>query len=452
MPILYKKHHQIEPARLMILGFTAIILVGATLLAMPFSSSNGEFTNFIDSLFTATSATCVTGITIFDTYAHWSYFGQGVIIMLIQVGGLGFLTLVTFINLALGKKLGWKTVKTVASDYTDNILVSTKRLFSEIVIYSFAIELLGAIILMFVFVPEFGLMGIWQSIFIAISAFCNAGFDLLTVNPGAIGISEFTGNPVVIFTLASLIILGGLGFMVWENFRHYKRINGLLLHTKVVLITTAILLLAGTAIIFVSEFNNPDTMANMPVGEKLMTSFFMSTSSRTAGFPAFDLSSMSDLSKMGTAVLMFIGAAPASTGGGIKVTTLAIILATAYSVIKNREETEIMGSRIKKGIVYKTLTVFVLSLTVVLISFCLVFFLNEDISISQSFFEIISAFSTTGFSLGVSADVNDISKVIIALTMLAGRVGPVTFMVSIMAKRADRGKDIVMPEGNILVG
>lgn len=451
MPVLQKRQRQIQPARMITLGFSAIVLLGATLLCMPFSSATGQFTNFVDSLFTATSATCVTGITIYDTFKHWSSFGHVVIILLIQVGGLGFLTLVTFFNLAIGKKLGWITVKNVAADFTENALEGTKRLFTEIVLYSFIIELFGAFILMTIFVPDFGVYGIFISVFMAISAFCNAGFDLMTIEPEAIGMSEYTDNPLVMLTLIGLIILGGLGFMVWENFRHFRTMRRLLLHTKVVLVTTAALLLIGTVIFFFAEFSNPKTMGSMPVGEKLLTSLFVSTSSRTAGFPCFDLTNMMPISKVVTTCLMFVGAAPASTGGGIKVTTLAIMLATVYSVIKNREETQIMGHRLKKGTVYKTLTVFVLSLVVVAVSFSIIFISNPDLNVSNTVFEVVSAFSTTGYSMGISTQINDLSKIVLVMTMLIGRVGPVTLMLSLMIKHKN-DKDVVIPEGDILVG
>ena len=246
MPKLKKKTRQMQPSRMLVLGFSIIILAGATLLFLPISSKSGQFSSFIDCLFTATSATCVTGITVLDTFNYFNGFGQGVILALIQVGGLGFLTLVTFINLILGKKLGWSTVKIAASDLTDNALETTpKRLFYEIVLYSFAIEFVGAVILAFVFVPDFGALGIFEAIFLSVSAFCNAGFDLLTATPGAVGLSEYTNNPLVMITLIVLITTGGLGFIVWRNIRHYSKAKRLLLHTKLVLIMAAVMLLVG---------------------------------------------------------------------------------------------------------------------------------------------------------------------------------------------------------------
>lgn len=454
MPKLKKKTRQIQPSRLLVLGFSAIILVGAVLLFLPISSRSGQFSSFIDCLFTATSATCVTGITIFDTYNYFNGFGQGVILALIQVGGLGFLTLVTFINLILGKKLGWSTVKIAASELTDNALETTpKRLFYEIVLYSFAIELIGAVILAFVFVPDFGALGVFEAVFLSVSAFCNAGFDLLTATPGAIGLSNYTNNPVVIITLIVLITTGGLGFIVWRNIRHFNKTKRLLLHTKLVLIMTLIMTFGGALIICIVEFGNPDTLGNMSFSEKVLSSFFLSASSRTAGFPCFDMNGLMPFTKIIITVLMFIGGAPASTAGGIKITTVALVVCTVISVLKGREDTYLMDHRIKRDAIYKTFTVIVLSLVLIALSFTGILMCCEGMSLQKTIFEVVSAFSTTGFSVGASAEMNIPAKLIMVFTMLAGRIGPVTLMTSlIIRKNHNSDKNRILPEGNILVG
>ena len=454
MPKLKKKTRQMQPSRLLVLGFSFIILAGAVLLFLPISSRNGQFSDFIDCLFTATSATCVTGITIFDTYNYFNGFGQGVILALIQVGGLGFLTLVTFINLILGKKLGWSTVKIAASELTDNALETTpKRLFYEIVLYSFAIEFIGAVILAFVFVPDFGALGVFEAVFLSVSAFCNAGFDLLTATPGAIGLSNYTNHPVVMITLIVLITLGGLGFIVWRNIRHYNKQKGLMLHTKLVLIMTLIMTFGGALIIFIVEFGNPNTLGNMSFGEKILSSVFLSASSRTAGFPCFDMNGLMPFTKIIITVLMFIGGAPASTAGGIKVTTVALVVCTVISVLKGREDTYLMGHRIKRDAIYKTFTVIVLSLALISLSFTGILMCCEGMSLQKTIFEVVSAFSTTGFSVGASAEMNIPAKLIMVFTMLAGRIGPVTLMTSlIIRKNHNSDKNRILPEGNILVG
>ena len=437
-----------QPSRMLVLGFSIIILTGATLLFLPISSRSGQFSSFIDCLFTATSATCVTGITVLDTFNYFNGFGQGVILALIQVGGLGFLTLVTFINLILGKKLGWSTVKIAASDLTDNALETTpKRLFYEIVLYSFAIEFVGAVILSFVFVPDFGALGVFEAIFLSVSAFCNAGFDLLTATPGAVGLSEYTNNPLVMITLIVLITTGGLGFIVWRNIRHYNKTK------RLVLIMAAVMLLVGAAIIFIVEFSNQDTLGQMPVGEKILTSIFLSASSRTAGFPCFDMNDLMPFTKIIITILMFIGAAPASTAGGIKITTVALVVCTVISVLKGREDTYLLGHRIKRDAIYKTFTVIVLSLTLIAVSFTGILMCCEGMSLQKTIFEVVSAFSTTGFSVGASAEMNIPAKLIMIFTMLAGRIGPVTLMTSlVIRKNHSSDKNRILPEGNILVG
>lgn len=452
MPVLKKKQKQLTPARTMILSFAGVILLGAFLLCLPISSKSGHFSDFVDCLFTATSATCVTGITVFDTYNHFNYFGQGVILMLIQVGGLGFLTFVTFFNIMLGKKLGWSTIKNVASDFTDNALARPKRIFGEIVGYTFCIELAGAALLCFAFVPDFGAEGVYISIFMAVSAFCNAGFDLLTVTEGAVGVSNYIGNPIVMITLMLLIIIGGLGFIVWQNIRHYNTIKRLYLHTKVVLITSGILILVGAVFFFFSEFANVNTMHELPLGEKILSAFFMSVSSRTAGISCFDIHNITPLSKIFTTVLMFIGAAPASTGGGIKVTTIAILIATVLSVLRGEEETHILKHRLKRDAVFKTLTVTALSLAIVMLSFTGITLCSVNTDVQAAIFDVVSGFSTTGFALENWVNMNVPAKLIMVLTMLTGRVGPVTLMLSLMIRTGKSSKNKILPQGDILVG
>ena len=237
MPILKRKPKQMQSARFLILGFSIIILLGATLLCLPISSNNGKFTNFVDCLFTATSATCVTGITVFDTYTQFSYFGQGVILMLFQIGGLGFLAFVTFFNFLLGKKMGWSSVKTAAADFTSDALLTPRKLFSEIILYSLAIELFGALLLMTVFIPDFGAYGAFMSVFMAVSSFCNAGFDVMSITGISGGIESYANNPIVIIALTLMILLGSIGYLVWQNIIHYKKIKRFTLHTKIVLYT-----------------------------------------------------------------------------------------------------------------------------------------------------------------------------------------------------------------------
>lgn len=452
MPILRKKPKQMQPARFLILGFGTIILLGTLLLCLPISSRSGQFTNLVDCFFTATSATCVTGITVFDTYTHFSFFGQGVILMLFQIGGLGFLAFVTFFNFLLGKKMGWSSVKTAAADFTSDALLTPRKLFSEIIIYSLAIELVGSLLLMTVFVPDFGAYGVFMSVFMAVSSFCNAGFDVMTVTGISGGIESYADNPVVLMTLLLMILLGGMGYLVWQNLVHYRKLKRLTLHTKIVLLMTAALTAIAFITIFAAEYNNPDTLGDMSLQDKLTNTAFLSVSARTAGINSFNPAGFTSFTKLIITLLMFIGAAPASTGGGIKVTTAAVILATVISVLKGDEETHILGHRLKKDAILKTMTVLALSMVLVMISFVAVYRCLPDLPMKDVFFEVISGFSTCGSSLGVSSQLDSIGKIAMIFTMFAGRVGPVTLMMSLMIRNKKHSKNKILPEDDILVG
>lgn len=452
MPILKKKQKNIQPARSLILGFGVIILVGTVLLCLPISSKDGSFTDFIDCLFTATSATCVTGIAVFDTYTKFSMFGQGVILMLFQIGGLGFLAFVTFFNFLLGRKMGWSSVKTAAADFTSEALQTPRRLFSEIILYSLSIELIGALMLMAVFVPDFGNYGFFMAIFMAVSAFCNAGFDVMSITGISGGIESYADNPIVIIALTLMILMGSIGYLVWQNLTHYRKIKRLTLHTKIVLLSTLILTALAFIFIFVGEFSNPDTLGKMNFPEKLTNTAFLSVSARTAGINSFNPAGFTDFTKMIITIFMFIGAAPASTGGGIKVTTAAVMLATVISVLKGDDDIHILGHRLKKDAMLKTLTVLVLSLVMVMMSLIIVHICAPDVPIQDILFEVVSGFSTCGSSLGISAQLNVAGKIAMILTMFTGRLGPITIMMSLMIRNKKKSKNKILPEDDILVG
>lgn len=452
MPVLKKKQKTMQPARVLILGFAAIILVGTALLCLPVSSKDGSFGNFIDCLFTATSATCVTGITVFDTYTQFSFFGQGVILMLFQIGGLGFLAFVTFFNLLLGRKMGWSSVKTAAADFTSDALVTPRRLFSEIVIYSLSIELFGALLLMTVFIPDFGAYGFFMSIFMSVSAFCNAGFDVMSITGISGGIESYADNPIVIIALTLMILLGSIGYLVWQNLIHYKKIKRFTFHTKIVLLSTLILTVLAFIFLFVAEFSNPATLGKMTLPEKLTNTAFLSVSARTAGINPFDPAGFTDFTKMILTIFMFIGAAPASTGGGIKVTTAAVMVATVVSVLKGDEDIHILGHRLKKDAILKTLTVLVLSMAMVMLALIVVHICAPGVPMQDILFEVVSGFSTCGSSLGVAARLDLIGKAAMIFIMFAGRLGPITIMMSLMIRNKKKSKNKILPEDDILVG
>lgn len=454
MPIFQKASKRFDPARTLVIGFLVIIAAGTLLLCLPISSKTREFTPIFDCFFTATSASCVTGLTVYDTYLHWSLFGQIVITLLIQVGGLGFVTIITFFNVAAGKKLGYRTLKNAAGDLTESSFEGGRGIFVSIIKYSFIFELCGAAILAAVFVPKYGGYGVWMSIFMSIAAFCNAGFDLMGMESKDSSVIVFQDDPTVLITLALLTIVGGLGFIVWENFINFKTRKKLSLHTKTVLIMSGILLVAGTLFYLIAEGRNPETMKDMPFGEKLLNSFFASSAARCSGFNSVPVNKMSEFSQLGTILLMFIGAAPGSTGGGIKVTTLMVLIMTVVSYIRNKNDVELFRHKIDKLTIYRTLVICVLSMFAVAVCFVALYFsmpADTEAGAVQCLFDAVSAFSTTGLSAGTTDLTGIAGKVLLIFTMFIGRVGPVSLIMSLVMNSRER-KNIVVPDGQILIG
>lgn len=450
MPIINRQQKHISPARTLVVGFLAIILIGSVLLWLPFASSDGSMKPYSECLFTATSATCVTGITVVDTYGAWSLFGQIVIALLIQIGGLGFVTIITFFNIAAGKKLGFRTLANAADGLTESSFEGGSRIFISIMKYSLIIELIGAVILGFSFVPKYGAYGVWVSIFMSMSAFCNAGFDLMGQADGMSSLIGFNDDPLVLITIALLITIGGLGFVVWENFLNIRKVKKLSLHTKAVLIVTGVLTVGGTIFYLISEWGNPATMGDMHFGQKLLNSFFSSVSNRSAGFSSIDVSGMTSFSQLGTMLLMFVGVAPASTGGGIKVTTLLVLIMTVVSYIKNKNDVEIFRHKIDKHTVYRTLVVTTLTMCAVAICFTAIYSLTSCDALN-CLFESVATCSTAGLSLGVASAADIFGRIVIMLFMFSGRIGPVSLILS-LSMNSNKRKNIVVPDGQIFIG
>ncbi|MBQ8194799.1 MAG: hypothetical protein IJZ47_05470 [Oscillospiraceae bacterium] len=454
MPVINKTEKRFSPAQTLVVGFLLIIAVGTLLLCLPFAASTGNATPLFDCLYTATSATCVIGLTAVDTLSHWSVFGQIVIALLIQIGGLGFVTIITFFNIAAGKKLGYRTMANAADGLTESNFEGGRNIFISIMKYSLIFELCGALLLSVRFVPKYGAYGIWVSIFTSISAFCNAGFDL-TSTDGAGSLIGFNDEPLVLFTVALLAIVGGLGFVVWENFINIRKVKKLSLHTRVVLVMTAILLAGGTLFFLLSEWSNPATIGDMGFGQKLMNAFFCSTTARSVGFNSVPVSEMTDFSLLGTILLMFIGPAPASTGGGIKVTTIMVMVMTVVSYIQGKNDVEIFHHKIDKQIVYRTLVVTVLCMTAVSLCFTGLYCTMPDLSDAPDalscLFDAVAVFSTAGLTTGAAGFAGYAGKCLLLVTMFAGRVGPVSLIMSLTMNTTKR-KNVVVPDGQIFIG
>ena len=442
-----------SPVQWIVVSFIIIILTGALLLSMPFSSQTGESTAFIDALFTSASATCVTGLVVFDTLTHWSLAGELIILGLIQLGALGFVTLFTFVTLTFKNKLGLRDVQLIQETtgfLGKGSIVSILRI---AVLFTFSCEFLGALLLMTRFVPEFGTRGIYVAVFMAVSSYCNAGFDIL--GPEKASLSTYNDDPVVIYTLSLLTIIGGLGFIVINDLRTAyltKDKTPLSLHSKIVFITSAALLIIGFFGFLIFEWDN--TFYGFSFGEKINAAFFQSSCTRTAGFASINLDDMHIYTKFLYIAFMFIGAAPGSTAGGIKTTVFVVMVMTVVCVMSGREDTIIGKKRVHRGVVYKSLAIVALALCVILVTtFVLIVSQGEDnISPINALFEAVSAFGTTGSSCNVTSSLNTLSKAFVIFTMFVGRVGPVSLSLAITSKRRGDSLNTILPEANLIVG
>lgn len=453
MPVVKSKNKALKPAATIVLSFAIVIAIGSFLLMLPISSSTGSFTNPLTAIFTATSATCVTGLVVVDTGTFWSEFGQIIILLMIQIGGLGFVTLVSFFNFLIRKKMELRSIQVASESVNTSGFYDVKTLVRYVISISFICEFAGALLLMTTFVPRYGIYGIYISFFIAISAFCNAGFDIMgAVETPYCSLTTLSSDPVVMTVVPLLIIAGGLGFFVWMDIITYRRRKRLSLQSKIVLLFTIILIVTGTILTLITEWSNPLTIGNMSVGNKIVNSLFHSVSLRTAGFNTVDLASMHSITKLISLFFMFIGVAPGSTGGGIKITTFAIIIMTVVSVIKNKNDTIIMGRKIDKESVYKALSIIILAALVTSTTAVILFYNNTGVTGIDAAFEAVSAIATTGLSVGVSGISSIISRIILSITMFIGRVGPVSFAISLSTNRDNIIKNEVYPEGKMMVG
>jgi len=443
----------IAPTRLIVVSFAIVIITGTILLMMPFASRSGQSTGLINSIFTATSATCVAGLVVVDTFNHWTLFGQLVIIILIQTGGLGIITLATFFTAVFGRKLGLKGMLLAQESISHFSYQGILKIVRNVVLTTFVIEAAGALLLSISFVPKFGPVGLYLGVFQSISAFCNAGFDLMGImgKGDFVSLTAFNYDPLVIYTLSLLIIIGGLGFIVWRDIIEYRKNRSLLLHTKVVLFITGSLIISGAVLFFLFESGNPASMGSLNLFGKINASFFQSVTPRTAGFSSVPLGGMKDITKVLHTILMFIGAAPGSTGGGIKVTTFGVLLFAVISQIKGSEETLIFKTRIPSHIVTKALAIIGLS-GILVLTVTTIILAIENKPFIDVLYEVTSAFGTVGLSTGITPTLHSASKLLLIITMFLGRVGPLTFAIALTLKRAKKANDIIFPEGKIVVG
>ena len=414
---------KLSPFQMILLGFAVVILLGALLLMLPVASKTGGGTSFLDALFTSASAVCVTGLVVFDTATKWTLFGQIVILILIQIGGIGVVTLATSLAVLSGKKIGIYGRETVKNALSAPSVGGVVRLTSFVVKGCFLIELIGVLLLLPVFCRDYGAEGIWLAIFHSVSAFCNAGFDVMGDKTGAF--SSFTGyaaQPLVNATLILLIVVGGIGFLVWEDVcRNKWRVNRYRTQSKVVLITSAILLVFPALYFFFFEFGG------LPFGERLSVSLFQAVTPRTAGFNTADVAGFSDAGRGVLTVLMMIGGSPGSTAGGMKTTTLAVLFASAVAVFRKKDNAELMKRRIDDATVKSAAAILLLYLTIFFFGGTVISAL-EGLPIGVCLFEAASAVGTVGLTAGITPTLGALSKLILIVSMYFGRVGGLTLI------------------------
>lgn len=442
------KKSRLNAVQVLAIGFALVILVGGLILSLPVSSANGEYTNILDSLFTSTSAVCVTGLITIDTGTHWNNFGKIVIMLLIETGGLGFMSLSTFVAILLGKKITLRDRLLVQEAMNAFNIQGLVKMVKYVLAFTFTVQVFGMLLLSIQFIPQFGLKkGIFYSIFHSVSAFCNAGFDLFGNYSSLV---SYSSNPLVLLTIGGLIIIGGLGFAVSLEIYNYRRVRRLSTHSKIVLCITSALILSGLVFILLVEYKNPETLGNMSFRDKILNSFFASVTPRTAGFNSISTDGMTMAGKLMTIILMFIGGASGSTAGGLKVTTFGIIVFTIISALRGREETEAFGRRFSKETVYKAFTLFAICLMLVVTVTMILTITEPNKSFINLLYEATSAFGTVGITTGVTQDITSISKVVLIITMYLGRVGPLTVILAVVNRKKKSG--IRYPETKILIG
>ena len=442
-----------RPARVIALGFALLILAGALLLSLPAASADGSEKDMLTCLFTSTSATCVTGLVLADTGTEWSVFGQAVILVLIQIGGLGFITMAMSFSIIMKRSISPKQRLLLAHSFNLSSFNGIVRLTKYIVRGTLFFEIIGTICLMTRFVPLFGWKtGIWRSVFTSVSAFCNAGFDLMGDYSGSFSsLSAFSGDFTVCITVMLLIVTGGIGFVVWNEIVEliFKK-RQLSVYSKFVMISSAVLILIGAAVFLLSEWNNPGTLGNLPAGEKILASFFQSITTRTAGFNTVSMVDMNPGTKLMFLLLMFIGGCSGSTAGGVKVGTFSVSVWTVLCVLMGKSDIVIFGRRISRDTILRAFSVIVLHFCVTVIGGLII--LTCGCGIMQAMFEAFSASGTVGLTLSLTGSMNEAGKITAMLLMYFGRVGILTVSYAVLARLSQAKPEFRNAEAKLLIG
>lgn len=451
-----KKHKlKLTTTQVIMLNFLFVILIGSVLLALPISSKNGKAIPYIDALFTATTSTCVTGLVTMPTVTTWSVFGQIVILLLIQVGGLGVITVMAGLMVALHRKIGLKDSRLISDAFNLTSLSGLAAFVKKVILGTLIVEGVGALLYMLVFIPDYGARGIWLSIFNSVSAFCNAGMDIIAEN----SLCGYAQNPLINIVTSLLIIIGGIGYIVWwdiirvlKNFRKekIKCLKRLTLHSKIVLSATLILVFGGAIAIFILEYHNPLTIANYSLFDKIQVSFFQSITTRTAGFATIPQENLTNASAILCLFLMFIGGSPVGTAGGIKTVTIVVLFATAYSAIKNKKEVSLFNRNLSRQTTKKAVAVTSMSFLIVFISTILLAAVTNAPAL-DIIYETVSATATVGLSRNLTPYLGIFGKLIIIVTMYLGRIGPISLAVAFGSNK-ETANIIKNPTEEISVG
>lgn len=450
-----KRRFQLSTTHIILLSFLFAIFAGTVLLYLPISSANGQSVNFIDALFTATTSTCVTGLVTVPTVSTWSTFGHVIILCLIQIGGLGVITIMSALMILLHRKMGIGDQLLLQDAFNLNSLSGLSNFVKKVVIGTLIIEGIGALGYMTVFIPKFGLKGIWVSVFTSISAFCNAGIDIIAEN----SLCNYATNPIINIITCCLIIFGGIGYIVWwdiirviklSKVKSVKFFIDLTLHSKIAITTTLILIIVGACLIFIFEYHNPQTLQNYSLFEKIEISLFQSVTTRTAGFATIPQENLTNASSIICLFLMFVGGSPVGTAGGVKTVTIAVIVAAAIASIRNKEEADMFDRRLSKKAVIKALSVVGMSFTIMFASTVALSTIINANTI-DIVYETASATATVGLTRNLTSSLNTIGKIIIILTMYFGRVGPISLAAS-FSKKKENHHLIINPTEEISVG
>ena len=446
----FRKMDRITPAQIIILGFLFLIAIGTALLMLPVSTSGPGGASFLDALFTATSATCVTGLVVQDTALYWSSFGQAVLLVLIQIGGMGVVTMAVAIFIFTGRHISlkqrWVMQESISAPQVGGIVRQTRFILKT----ALAMEAAGAALLALRFCPQMGVRGVWYAVFHSISAFCNAGFDLMGVRSGPCSsLTSYTADSLVNIAIILLIVLGGIGFMTWQDFREHKwHLRAMRLQTKVVLSTTAILLAGGFLYFFLYEFRQPQWQS-LGTGERFWAALFQTVTPRTAGFNTVDLSQMTPPSQLITILFMLVGGSPGSTAGGFKTTTLAVLLLTTAAVFRRRDTAHCFGRRLLDEALHNAMALFVIYLLLAVTGGILICCI-DGIPLMGALFESSSAVATVGLSLGYTAGLSAASRLILIFLMYFGRVGGLTVIYAVTVRGT--GKVSQFPQERLTVG